>query len=326
MAMKPGRSARSPAQGGRPGTPSPDASGAGEVTGELPAAGGRAGVPLRGRAAPRRRPAAPKAGSTSLVIEMGTTELHRPIAGMQRPPLILDEVQEGQDRRELAGGDHRIWTLEAAPERERTRSACGSVRACVDPAQLASQTSCSPPRSATGSYPCGMGESSSAPPARLLPVRGSARSACSPSLRLAKCVSHRRFVQRTQRRHIGIVTRGDLRRMADREARHVALRLEIPQRLVGLAQAGQEEAERTPIVVDDARAGASTHRRNLRVANAGAENVAGAAIDPKALARMVPAGPAVISMSRRIRPPGVVEPPSRTRRRLCSAPRARRLR
>jgi hypothetical protein len=99
--------------------------------------------------------------------------------------------------------------------------------------------------------------------------------------------------------------------MADREACHVALRLEIPQRLVGLAQAGQEEAERTPIVVDDAVPARPRIDENLRVANTGAER-AGTAIDPEVLVRMMP--------------PGVVEPPSRTRRRLCSAPRARRLR
>ena len=47
------------------------------------------------------------------------------------------------------------------------------------------------------------------------------------------------------------MTGGDLRSVADRETRHVPFGLQVPKRLVGLAEAGQEQPERTPIVIDD---------------------------------------------------------------------------
>ena len=82
------------------------------------------------------------------------------------------------------------------------------------------------------------------------------------------------------------MTGGDSRGVADRETRHVPFGLQVPKRLVGLAQSGQEKPERTPIVIDDVVSPGPRIDEFLRVANAGSER-AGAAIDPKALARMV---------------------------------------
>ena len=75
--------------------------------------------------------------------------------------------------------------------------------------------------------------------------------------------------------------------MADREARHVPLGLQVPERLVGLAQMGQEEPKRTPIIIDDVVSPRPRIDEFLRVANAVGER-AGAAIHPETLARMVP--------------------------------------
>src|SRR3546814_20094643 len=68
--------------------------------------------------------------------------------------------------------------------------------------------------------------------------------------RCAKSVSDGRLVQGTERRQIGVVARRDLAGMADRKEGHMPLGLGVPQRLVGLAETGEQQRARLALFVE----------------------------------------------------------------------------
>src|SRR5579864_1768980 len=74
--------------------------------------------------------------------------------------------------------------------------------------------------------------------------------------------------------------------MADREARHVSLGLQVPERLVRLAQAREDEVERTAFVIDDAVTPAPGVDSLGRMADLIRERSA-AVMDPETLARVM---------------------------------------
>ncbi len=59
------------------------------------------------------------------------------------------------------------------------------------------------------------------------------------------------FMQRAQRRDIRVVACGDLGSMSNGKTGHMALGLQIPERLVGLTQPRKNEAERLTIVINE---------------------------------------------------------------------------
>src|SRR3546814_10907152 len=83
--------------------------------------------------------------------------------------------------------------------------------------------------------------------------------------RCAKSVSDGRLVQGTERRQIGVVARRDLAGMADRKAGHMPLGLGVPQRLVGLAEPGEQQRERLAFIVDDMAAASPEDRKSTRL-------------------------------------------------------------
>ncbi len=55
-----------------------------------------------------------------------------------------------------------------------------------------------------------------------------------------------------QRRQIGVVTGGNLRRVSDGEASEIALGLRVPKRFVCLAKAGEKKMKRLAVIIDNA--------------------------------------------------------------------------
>ena len=63
---------------------------------------------------------------------MRATEFEPPVGGGQPGPLALDERQEGEDRRELAGSDDGVAAVKAPPEWLRTRRSRFAERTGVE--------------------------------------------------------------------------------------------------------------------------------------------------------------------------------------------------
>ena len=205
---------------------------------------------------------------------------------MQRASLIFDKIQERQDRRKLSGGDHRVLAFETAPERNGTGIARRSVRAGVEPGASGKPDILLAVEERDRIAPLRNGRylRRTCPPSGFL-LGGQHDRRAGRVYRLAESVSDCRLMQRTERRDIGIVTGGDLRGVADRETRHVPFGLQVPKRLVGLAQAGQEKPERTPIVIDDVVSPGPRIDEFLRVANAGSERAGAASSIPNSFVR-----------------------------------------
>src|SRR3546814_8397503 len=77
--------------------------------------------------------------------------------------------------------------------------------------------------------------------------------------------------------------------MADRKAGHMPLGLGVPQRLVGLAEPGEQQRERLAFIVDDMAAASPDGQLVLEVDNAGAK-AADVVISPWTIAGQMLAG------------------------------------
>ena len=184
---------------------------------------------------------------------MGAAELDGPVAGGECPTLILDEVEERQDGGQLPGGDDRVGAFQAAPERQRTGRAGRSMRARIESGATREPDILLAIEERDRIAPDGdiRRVRRIGPPGSFL-LGGQHDRHDGRGDRLLKRLGDRRLMQRPERRHVGIMTSRDLRRVADGESRYVSFRLEVPERLMRLAEPGEEKAERTLVVVDDA--------------------------------------------------------------------------
>src|SRR5437868_13372265 len=156
---------------------------------------------------------------------------------------MLDKIEKGEQRRQFGGGDDGVGTLKTRPRRvrawraRRRKRALGEAGAAGEP------------------YVLGRIERAGAvmPLATqrgLLPRRDDADFERAV-VRLLESGRDRRLVHGPQRWDVGVVAHRDLGRMPNSETCDLALALQIPERLVRLAQARQGQIERGAVVITD---------------------------------------------------------------------------
>jgi len=226
------------------------------------------------------------------------SELDRPIAGGERWALIFDKIQERQDGRQLAGGDHRVGALEGNP-RTGADKASRSRRAGWRRNPLATREpdilfSIKPARS-DRSRPEHSAHPSDLPASAFLLGRR--------TIGVRAAVTHPpglgdgRLVKRPKRRDVRIVTGGDLGRMADGEAGNMAFGLDgttTPYGSCGDWERRRRSGRPSSSTMACRRVQASTSVCGCRMP---AVNAPAPTVNPKALAGMVATSPRPSSRS-----------------------------